>query len=261
MARTHLCDDAYCNDPVSRRESGEQVMSQDTNVVGTLACIYHDAPVMRALLQLIPNWAVADTLLQQRVNEIRSDRVRTFFDELGQGRNELSDDLIQKEEFLHRYFCTLRAAVNTRQREKIRLLARLLKNSMADDMPSATDEFEEQLAALEAITLREFSVLRCLRELETANPQTPGENELQNANRYWHSFKMQSMKTCSISEDSFAAFMARLERTGLYLRITGAFLDYTGDVGRTTPLFARLLCFISNSEIEHSPARGSHRPQ
>jgi len=42
--------------------------------------------------------------------------------------------------------------------------------------------------------------------------------------------------------------MAKMERTGLYLRITGNYLDYLGDIGRTTPLFARLLQFVSDKE-------------
>ena len=39
-------------------------------------------------------------------------------------------------------------------------------------------------------------------------------------------------------------FLAKVERTGLYLRITGAFMNYTGNIGKTTSLFQRLLEFV-----------------
>jgi len=219
-------------------------MAEELNVVGKLAAQYGKKPVIRSLLQLIPGWGTADTLLQHRADEIRTDRMRTFFDELADGRQELTDDLVQSEDFLHCYFCTLRAVLNTRQRDKIRLLAKLLDSSIAPDMHHTTDEYEELLAVLENITLREFGVLCDLRIHELRNPKTGAENELQNAWRYWDRFKEESLQKFGIPEESFNAFMAKLERTGLYLRITGGFMDYTGDVGKTTLLLGRLLQFV-----------------
>jgi hypothetical protein len=213
---------------------------------------YITKPVIRSLLQLVPGWCVADTLLQHRADEIRTDRLRAFLDELADGRVELTDDLIHTEDFLHCYFCTLRAVVNTRQREKIRLFARLLDSSLTPAIGTTTDEFEELLTVLDIITLREFAVLCGLREHEVQNPKKAGENELQNAWQYWDKFKNDSTQKFSIPENAFKAFMAKLERTGLYLRITGGFMDYQGDVGRTTPLFARLLEFVGNSETQQS---------
>jgi len=219
---------------------------KDLNVVGKLSLLYDEKPMIRALLQLVPSWGVADSLLQQRVDEIRSDRLKTFFDELASGKIELSEELIKSEDFLHCYFSTLRAALNTRQREKIRMFAKLLNSSLTQPNPASADEFEELLAVLDMVTLREVGVLNDLRKNELHHPPKAEQNEVQNARHYWDNFRKETIQKFFIPENAFTAFMAKLERTGLYLRITMTIMDYEGDIGKTTPMFARLLEFIKN---------------
>lgn len=214
-------------------------------VIGKLSEYYNNKPAIRSLLQIVPGWGSADTLLQERANEIRSERMKTFFDELAAGKHELTDSLINSEDFLHSYFCTLKAALNTRQREKIKMLARLLDASLSKEINTSTDEYEELLAVLDAISLREFNALLILSRLERVNPPKIDENGLQNLMAYWAKFKTEVAATLDIPETAFSAFMAKMERTGLYLRFTGSFMDYEGDMGRTTALFSRLLQFIS----------------
>lgn len=226
------------------------------NIVARLSTHYDGKPVIRSLLQLVPGWGAADTLLQTRANEIRNERLKVFFDELAGGKHELTDELVQTEDFLHSYFCTLRAVLNTRQREKIKLLAQLLDSSLTPSIDSTTDEFEELLAVLEAVSLREFLVLKDLRGFELQHHPTGEETDLQIATKYWDQFKDMALEKYDIPNEGFAAFMAKLERTGLYLRITGMYYDYEGNVGRTTPLFARLLEFVSNSSAQSSAAAG-----
>jgi hypothetical protein len=222
------------------------------NFVAELSKHYGDKPIIRSLLQLIPGWGTADTLLQQRANEIRADRMRIFFDELANGRHELTDELINSEDFLHCYFSTLRAVMNTRQRDKIRMLARLLDSSLSDRLATNTDEYEELLTILDVISLREFRALTLLYNFEQNNPKQKEQNELQNILSYWASFESQVVSSLGISEEAFPAFMAKMERTGLYLRLTGGFFDYTGDKGRTTALLSRLLQFIKKNEAQQS---------
>ena len=91
-------------------------MAESPNTNGQLSVHYSNRPTIKALLKLIPGWSAADTLLQKRADEIKSDRLKVFFDELAKGKLELTDELIQTESFLHAYFCTLRAALNCRHR-------------------------------------------------------------------------------------------------------------------------------------------------
>lgn len=222
-------------------------MTEPPNMIGKLSVQYGNRPAIKALLKLVPGWSAADTLLQKRADEIKSDRLKVFFDELAQGKHELTDDLIQSDSFLHAYFCTLRAAMNCRQHEKIQNFARLLDSSLDASLRVSDDEHEELLALLEEITLREFAILRDLRNRELANPRQKGENELQHAWRYWKDFRAATVETYGVPDESFNAFMARLERTGLYLRITGNYLDYSGDIGTTTPLLARVIALVNET--------------
>lgn len=222
-------------------------MTEPPNMIGALSVQYSDRPMIKALLKLVPGWSSADTLLQKRADEIKSDRLKVFFDELAQGKRELTDDLIQSDSFLHAYFCTLRAAMNCRQHEKIQNFARLLDSSLDPTLHVSEDEHEELLALLEEITLREFAILRDLRNRELTHPRQDRENALQHARRYWKDFRTATVETYGVPDESFNAFMARLERTGLYLRITGAFLDYSGDIGTTTPLLARVIALVNET--------------
>lgn len=222
-------------------------MADPPNMIGKLSVQYTNSPAIKALLKLVPGWSSADTLLQKRADEIKSDRLKVFFDELAQGKRELTEELIHSDSFLHGYFCTLRAVMNCRQREKIQNFARLLDSSLDPALQVSEDEHEELLALLEEITLREFAILSDLKKRELAHPCQDGENELQNAMRYWADFRLATVETYGVPDESFNAFMARLERTGLYLRITGNYLNYSGDIGTTTPLLTRVIALVSEA--------------
>ena len=56
------------------------VKNEDISPIGELAVYYKNNSKIRALLQLIPSWSVADTLLQQRADEIKRERMRTLSD-------------------------------------------------------------------------------------------------------------------------------------------------------------------------------------
>ena len=221
-------------------------MTNELNIVGSLSCQYSDRPLLQALLQLVPGWSSADTLLQRRANEIKSERLKVFFHELSQGNQELTEELIQTEDFLHSYFCTLRAAINTRRREKIKIFAELLDSSLNVSFSVGPDEYEELLKVLDEISFREFKALKKLYESEKSNPIQENQNQLQNAQQYWQNYKREVSAELGIPDESFNAFMAKIERTGLYTRITGNYLGYAGDIGRTTPLLRRLIDLIEN---------------
>ncbi len=198
----------------------------------------------KALFQLIPFGVggAADSLIQHRAEEMRSERLRVFFDEIAEGEHCLSEEIINSNDFLHSYFATLNAVIRTKREEKIQLLAMLLKSSASSRyQDSDTDEFDEFVSVLETLSLREFRSLVKLRELESAQARVQDENDLQHALRYWPEFQAFMIDEIGILNDELPSFLAKIERTGLYLRLTGGFMDYEGDIGYTTNLFERLL--------------------
>jgi len=68
-------------------------MTKSPSMIGKLSVQYADRPAIKALLKLVPGWSSADTLLQKRADEIKSDRLKVFFDELAQGKRKLTGEL------------------------------------------------------------------------------------------------------------------------------------------------------------------------
>lgn len=136
------------------------------NFIGQLSLIYEKSPKTKALLQLLPSWGAADTLLQQRADEIKQERLKTFFDELKNGECELTEELIESEDFLHCYFITVKAALNTRRREKIKMFARLLRSVTNSSVLSSIDDYEDYLSILDELSFRELQVLSILDRYE-----------------------------------------------------------------------------------------------
>ncbi len=215
------------------------------NAIAKLSMEYIERPVIRALLQVIPFWGTADTLLQHRAEEIRSERIRFFFDELAKGKHELTEELINSNDFLHCYFKTLRAALNTRQHEKIKMFARLLNNSANNEMFVDADEYEDFLDILDTVSFREFVLLEILRKYEVST--TSKREQLIKIRSYWSLFKSEVIDKLKIPEAEFNAYMSRLERTGLFQKLGGTIFGNDGNFGTTTQLFARLREFVSAS--------------
>lgn len=203
---------------------------------------YEKSAVIRALVQLIPMGigSAADTALLTRIQAIRSERARIFFDELSAGAVDLRPELLESHEFLHCYFATATAALRTQRKEKIQSLARLLRSSTLNGKITVIDQYEEFLSILDELSQRELLVLVALSELEQRHPRQGDESELQRTNRYWDRFVQKLEADLSIPQAEVGAVLTRLNRTGCYETITGAFFDYEGGKGKITPLFYRL---------------------
>lgn len=205
---------------------------------------YAERPFVRALVQFLQYGGIADTLLQARYDRIRRERFEYFVDELAAG--QLSEELLHSDDFLHCFYQTTQAALTSRRREKIALFGKLLNGfANAGDL----DEYEELLQSLEQLSLREFRVLVLLHKFETNEPRMAEQNDLQHASEYWERFSQNACGTLHIAPAEFAGYLARLSRTGMYCEFTGAYFDYDGGVGRTTPLFARLCDWIGGNVV------------
>lgn len=209
--------------------------------IGKLAEQYTNRPVLRSLLQLISGWGSVDVLLQRRADEIRADRLRIFFDELGQGKHELTDELIQSEDFLHCFFMTTRAVLNTRQREKIEMFAKLLNSSLRPGSFSSTDEYGEYLGILDDLSYRELMILSALDSFESRFPNSGRKKELQRAYTFWELFTDELENNIGIKKDELIGTLTRLARTGCYEILIGGYTNQGGEgVGKLTQTYFRL---------------------
>jgi hypothetical protein len=210
---------------------------------------YERNPALRGLIQLIPFGIGSgiDVALCTQLENIRNERIKTFFDELGNGSIVISTELLNSEDFLHCYFATVKAALNSRRREKIGMFARLLKSSACDDRFSNTDEYEEYLGILDELSYRELTILFKLYRFEFEHPMKENENDLQRANYFWSEFTREIVEQIGVPSEEIPAVLTRLNRTGCYETFVGAYWDYEGGQGKTTPTFERLKELIENN--------------
>lgn len=216
------------------------------NPVDKLAEFYTQQPTLQALVTMLLENGIpivggsVNTWLNARAQEIGKERAKELFDELSEGSIELTKEIIQCEDFIHRWVITAKAALNTRRREKIRLFARLLKSSFLLDTSVTTDEYEDYLSILDELSYREFLILSTLERYEREFPPSENENQLQNTSRFWEEFVSEIKQELDLTFDEVQAMLTRLNRTGCYETIVGMYLGYQGGRGKLTASYFRL---------------------
>jgi len=205
---------------------------------------YERSALVRGLVQLIPLsiGSALDTAVITRVQAIRADRAREFFDELARGEQDLTVELLENNDFLHCFFATSEAAFKTHRAEKIRMFARLLRSSTVEGKFSGIDEYEEFLGILNELSYRELSLLILLEDYEARFPKAgPGEDENQRAMKFWKAFCEQMITDLGIKDNEINAVLRRLNRSGCYETFTTEMVhSLKRNKGKTTPTFQRL---------------------
>lgn len=208
---------------------------------------YAGNPIIRGLVQLIPGGITSalDIAILYKVDKIKEERVNTFFDELSSGSILLTEEIISSEPFLNKFFIAARAAINTHNKQKIRMFAKLLKSSI--HRPSSDDEFDEDTQILDQISVREWQALLIYAQFCDATPKDPTKNGLQTALQFWFQFAEQLKIELGIDTLETSQFMNHIERTGLYEQFVGGFMDYTGGIGYLTNRFYRLRSLLAET--------------
>lgn len=212
--------------------------------IDRLALRYSKSTTLRTFVQLLNPVGISvgsalDAALTTRIANIRNERLRCFFDELERGRIDLTQEVIESEDFLHSYFSTVRAVLNTKHREKLHLFARLLAHYYSGTPQEHLDQHEEYLSLLEDISFREFQVLTILHRFEAeavADAHARGE-EMNGAGPLWDEFVRAVVSQTGIPQEEIAGVLARLNRTGLYKTFSGARFGLRADTGQLTPNF------------------------
>ena len=232
------------------KSHGKVIPIMITMTIEQLSDMYQTNPVIRALVQLIPIVSIVDAALVTKIEKIHTKKARVFFDELENGTVQLTQEMIESEDFLHCYFSTFKAALNSHRREKICYFARLLTSSITLSEISTIDEYEEYLSILDDLSFRELKLLIVLSRYEKEFFLQGDKNPLQRANRFWEQFSLEVCSKFSISDGELDGMLARLNRTGLYKTIIGTYVGYNGGRGELTPMYAKLEEMIRLEEME-----------
>lgn len=209
---------------------------------------YARNPVLKGLIQLVPFGigSAIDASTSVHLQNIYLKRMRFFFDELAEGKMVLTPDLLESEDFLHCFFATTKAALNSRRSEKIKMFARLLNSTVEPNTFLNTDEYEEFLNILDELSLRELLILFTLDKYEsklTIKPE-PGKTNLNEIIPFWGEFENEIHLKLGVPKNEIDAALIRLVRTGCYELFTGEYMGGTQGKGRLTPTFLRLKTFL-----------------
>lgn len=219
----------------------------------SLVVRYKHSPHLRALAALIVGCAPPVGALESAVltsfERIRLERQRELFDALDQGGTELTEALVQQEEFIHAFLATARAADRTHRRRKIQLFAQLLRALASHKEGFDVDEHEELLRVLEDLSPREFASLVLLRQHEQAVERRNGETIPQWIFHFWEDAKRDLEQKLRIRSSELEGLLARLSRTGFYRREIG-FLGEAEEIGCTTPSFTRFLSLLDEEKAK-----------
>ncbi|MEH7381774.1 hypothetical protein V7138_15025 [Bacillus sp. JJ1533] len=199
---------------------------------------YNGNTVIRSLVQIVPFGSIVDLALTNSYNNILIERAKCFYDELNSGTVELTTEIIESEEFLHAYFSTFKAALFTKQREKIRFFARLFKSGLPSGQLSKADEYDDYLKILDELTFREIYFLFTLKEIEK---ETGGFHNDAKIN-HWKQFEETVYRDIKITPDELKALVVRMVRTGCFME-QHAFVGGSHG-GYTTVVFDKLYSLI-----------------
>ena len=214
---------------------------------------YEKSPIIKSLVQLIPGGGSVDSYLTTKLNNMKAERMKIFFDKLQSGQQELSENIIETNDFLHAYFCTVDYVLRTKSEDKIKRFAEILLGLAANKINF--NEFEEYISVFNELSDREFSLLFLKYQYEQKYLPEEGETEyrvngeVQNpkqiTNLYWKDFKEEVINKIGIKPEDFNPMLIRIQRTGCYSTHKGYWDEQLEEDGNTTSLFKIIIELVT----------------
>ena len=128
---------------------------------------YADNHYLRALVQLVvPFGGAYNTAIQGRVAEVREARSVRLFDRIEANRLPLTKELVESEDFIHRFLVTHEAVLRTLREEKRDAMADLLVGSVDSPVIQDADDYEFVLSLLDGLSYVDLCILVAIQEVE-----------------------------------------------------------------------------------------------
>ena len=218
----------------------------------TLYESYEENPVLKGLIQalsvsVIPIGPMIDSSLGAYVNNIKSERLKTFFDELNRGDVVLTEEQIESNDFLNAYFETVSYVLRTKSDDKIKRFATILKKVYSGEL--TIEDFDDYSKIFDDLTDKEFAILSILYKHEQKHISNPEQlSNLKSFDLYWDDFKTEIINSINIKENEINPFLVRLQRTGCFLRFNtdGIWMDSPDpdEKGNISELFKTIMKII-----------------
>jgi len=185
------------------------------DILKTVEGKYKDEP-LGALIQLVPGVGGAvDSYISLKLNQMREERLRVFFDALSKGKEHLTKEVIESNDFLHCYFSTLPAVLRSRRKEKITLFSRLLLSAAENTDFASSDKYEIYNSILDDLSFYEIQILSIFDRHFTDLIKDKTYSVDVEIKALEESVKL-TYETLGIDECMLKASLLRIERTGCY---------------------------------------------
>lgn len=211
---------------------------------------YSENALLRIAISEIPIiGSPLDIFLTTKAQRIINDRIMNLFSELKEEMSTLEDrivdkDYIDSEEFIELFIKTIEASTKTRNKEKIKLYAKLLKGAIKfQDRKKYSPE--EYLQVLSELTIKELEVAKAIYR-QQRQKRRKDENELEWALRYgWEELE----KECpSIPEEDFRFIFLRLRKSGLIQDLQNSYFYSKKVVFLISDVFRKIMKYLEQSE-------------
>ena len=211
---------------------------------------YSENALLRIAISEIPIiGSPLDIFLTTKAQKIINDRIMSLFSELKEEMSTLEDrmvdkDYIDSEEFIELFIKTIEASTKTRNKEKIKLYAKLLKGAIKfQDRKKYSPE--EYLQVLSELTIKELEVAKAIYR-QQRQERRKDENELEWALRYgWEELE----KECpSIPEEDFRFIFLRLRKSGLIQDLQNSYFYSKKVVFVISDVFRKIMKYLEQSE-------------
>jgi len=213
--------------------------------------VYADQTIVRAAINAIPFVGGSlDILLSSSGQNFVIRRIETFISELnnqiGQlDKSKINHDFLEKEEGFDLIIKAFNSASRTRQNEKLKLYAKIIKGALTEGKEFQEEDPELYLQIIEELSVKELRVAKCLyelKEIKKINPEedNPNGNQDGMTNDAW----WLSKKYPEFDKDELVSIFVRLERTGLIKELVGSFIGYGGGQYLINPLFRKFIDYI-----------------
>lgn len=212
--------------------------------------VYADQTLIRSLINLIPNVGGSlDLLLSSSGQGFVIRRIEKFISELNEQIGELTEskinrDFLEKEEGFDLIVKAFNCASRTRQNEKLKLYAKIIKSALTEGKEYQEEEPELYLKIIEELSVKELRVAKCLYELK----EVKKENLNKNYGNFNNDALWLSSKYPEFDRDELVSVFVRLERTGLIKELVGNYFDYEGGQYLINPLFKKFIDYIGEIE-------------
>lgn len=209
--------------------------------------VYSENTALRAVINGIPYIGGSlDVLLSSKGQKIVQDCVIQILDNLKIEMDCIQKSMIDKEyleseEWFDLIVRGIEAATRTRDKEKIRLYAKVLRGAVTIQ---DREEFspEEYLSILTELTPREIEVARVIYEQSQRTPNTDGLQWIREKK-----LPELSERCPSIPREDLQFILLRLQRSGLIQELVGTYFDYTGGTYIITRVFRKLMHYLGES--------------